>query len=172
MTRDFDTDKLTSGYLELYLARVDRPRRILEVGVQSGGSLLLWCDVWPDVERVVGVDLQLPEGLRHPKVDLFQADQADTEELDRIARQTGPFDLIIDDASHVGVSSWSTFRALWPHVRDDGIYAVEDWGTGYWAHWPDGEDYAPGPPPGHTAGMVGLINLNLRIIRMKPRRDI
>lgn len=157
MTPGFDTDKISSGYVELYRARIGRPRRILEVGVKAGGSLQLWCAVWPEVEKVVGIDVQLPSGFTHPKVELFEANQNDTALLADIGTRTGPFDLIIDDASHVGTASWATFLGLWPHVCPGGIYAIEDWGTGYWAHWPDGQAYVPIPPPGHVAGMVGLI---------------
>ncbi len=152
----FDTDKCTSGYLELYLERVREPRSVLEVGVKSGGSLLLWSHLWPTLETIVGIDTSPPD-LCHDKIRLFVADQADRHDLDAIARRTGPFDLVIDDASHIGELSWSTFQALWPHVRAGGLYVVEDWGTGYWAHWPDGLAYVPSLPPGHTAGMVGMI---------------
>lgn len=27
------------------------------------------------------------------------------------------------------------------HVKRGGIYVVEDWGTGYWNSWPDGQSY-------------------------------
>ena len=156
-TPDFDTDKCTSGYRELYLERVHRPRRVLEVGVQSGGSLLLWCDLWPTVECVVGIDVAPPTGPLNSRIRFYAVDQRDAARLDEIARATGPFDLIVDDASHIGEWSWATFQALWPHVAPGGIYAVEDWGTGYWSDWPDGVGYTPSPPPGHVAGMVGLI---------------
>ena len=155
--RSFDTDKCSSGYLELYLERVRQPKRVLEVGVQSGGSLLLWCDVWPELELVVGVDMAEPTGPLSNKIVFYKADQTDEGRLQEIAGRHGPFDLVIDDASHVGDKSWRTFQALWPHVRSEGIYAVEDWGTGYWGRWPDGSTYEPLPPPGHAAGMVGTI---------------
>jgi demethylmacrocin O-methyltransferase len=131
--------------------------RVLEVGVQSGGSLLLWCHLWPTIERVVGIDLVPPSGPLNSRIQFFQADQNDTMRVDAIANDTGPFELVVDDASHIGEASWTTFRALWPHVKPGGIYAVEDWGTGYWNHWPDGVGYAPTQPPGHVAGMVGMI---------------
>ena len=155
--RVFDTDKYASGFRDLYVERVRGPRRVLEVGVRSGGSLLLWCDLWPGVERVVGVDIEPPAGPLNDRIQFVLADQRDAARLDEIARTAGPFDLVIDDAAHIGAWSWTTFQALWPHVTPGGIYAVEDWGTGYWPEWLDGSPYAPGPPPGHVGGMVGTV---------------
>ncbi len=152
-----DTDKYESGYLPHYLERIAAPRRLLEVGVKNGGSLLLWCDLWGTLEHVIGVDIALPPQVLHPKVIVRQVDQTDTSELDRIGMEWGPFDVVIDDASHLGAASWATFEALWRHVAPGGLYVIEDWGTGYWANWPDGKAYAAAPPPGHVAGMAGMI---------------
>jgi hypothetical protein len=60
MNGRFDTDKYDSGYIPHYLERVKASRRVLEVGISNGGSLLLWCDLWKSVERVIGVDIQPP----------------------------------------------------------------------------------------------------------------
>ena len=49
---------------------------------------------------------------------------------------------MIDDASHVGVLARASFRILFEkHLKRGGIYVVEDWGTGYWKSWPDGQNY-------------------------------
>src|SRR5688572_1910290 len=96
----FDTDKYESGYIPYYLDRVRAPKRILEVGVNRGGSLLLWCDLWPSVEEVIGVDMKEPLIGLHQKISTFQADQTDLQALQQIGSTKGPFDLIIDDASH------------------------------------------------------------------------
>src|SRR5215471_18762574 len=54
----FDTDKYESGYIPFYIERIKNPKRVLEVGVKNGGSLLLWCDLWPSVEDVTGIDIK------------------------------------------------------------------------------------------------------------------
>jgi hypothetical protein len=90
------------------------------------------------------------------------------ELLDRIGRERAPhgFDIVIDDASHIG---WQARRSFWHllahHVRPGGIYAIEDWGTGYWDDWPDGRQLTEVAPPeaeqrewpSHAAGMVGFV---------------
>lgn len=157
MERRFATDKYDSGYASLYAARVNRPKRICEIGVGTGGSLLLWHELWPMLERLVGVDLAAPIANFHPSIVVVQGDQTDAAFLARIGQQHGPFDLVIDDASHVGGASWITYTALWPYVAAGGAYVVEDWGTGYWPSWSDGQEYLAQAPPGHISGMVGMV---------------
>lgn len=72
----------------------------------------------------------------------LQADQTDGPTLERICREFSPdgFDIIIDDASHVGCHSLRSFEILFPRVKPAGFYIVEDWGTGYWPDWPDGAE--------------------------------
>ena len=84
--------------------------------------------------------------------------------------------MIIDDASHVGSLTSASFRHLFPrHLKPGGLYAIEDWGTGYWDSWSDGQRYrGPLVDPGgrsdsatrpsgqvefyaHPFGMVGFI---------------
>ena len=119
-----DTDKYGSGYISEYLERVRPPKRIVEVGMKNGSSsLLLWCDLWLDLNPPLR-DLQ-------PKISV-RADRSDgwCASFDRLGSVEGPFDLVIDDASHFGEASWMTFRALWPHVAPGGLYMVDDWTVG------------------------------------------
>jgi hypothetical protein len=41
------------------------------------------------------------------------------------------------------------------HLKPGGLFAIEDWGTGYWEAWPDGRAWRANEP--HHAGMVGFI---------------
>jgi hypothetical protein len=141
----YRTDKIANGYLEQYDVMFQRflGRKItlLELGVYRGESLLLWQDYFPQ-GTIVGLDIQIGEEVRRSdRIHLFEGSQADTEFLTRVAKEVAPdgFDIIIDDASHVGtltkISFWHLFsNFLKPH----GIFAIEDWGTGYWDDWHDG----------------------------------
>jgi len=79
------------------------------------------------------------------RVHVYTGLQQDRALLDKIREETAPcgFDIIIDDASHIGkltrVSFWHLFDN---HLKPGGIYAIEDWRTGYWDKWPDGRRYA------------------------------
>jgi hypothetical protein len=73
------------------------------------------------------------------------------------------FDVIIDDASHIGELTKTTFWHLFDrHLKPGGLYAIEDWGTGYLDDFPDGKRFDPKPStldpfPCHSHGMVGFV---------------
>lgn len=143
------TDKTRSaGYIEnyeRYLGHLrDEPVRLLELGVFQGGSLLMWQRYFPQ-GVIVGLDLQ-PNPLSEmpERVHFYQGSQDDTALLERIARECAPqgFDIVIDDAAHIGTLARTSFRYLFEkHIKPGGLYVIEDWGTGYWESWPDGSAY-------------------------------
>jgi SAM-dependent methyltransferase len=144
----YDTDKIPNGYLDRYdpvlQSLVDQEITLLELGVYHGGSLFLWRDYFPR-STVVGVDLQRPaEWREQERIHFFEGSQSDTTFLSKVAEQVAPrgFDIIIDDASHIGrltkVSFWHLFDN---HLKPGGLFVIEDWGTGYWDDWPDGRTY-------------------------------
>ena len=149
----YETDKTQSmGYIENYedyFGRLrDKPVRLLEIGVLQGGSLLTWREYFPE-GLTVGLDLSpCPFEDMPDRVKFYQGSQDDTALLERIATECAPdgFDIIIDDAAHIGSLSRASFHALFErHLKPGGIYVVEDWGTGYWESWPDGAAYPAGP---------------------------
>lgn len=154
IARSLDTDKTRSpGYIEQFErhfgALRDGAVKLLELGVFRGGSLLLW-QAYFSRGLVVGLDMnenpfpQMPERVR-----FYQGSQDDSDLLDRIARECAPegFDIVLDDASHVGNVTRASFGRLFErHLKRGGIYVVEDWGTGYWDSWPDGKSYRPADP--------------------------
>jgi hypothetical protein len=112
------------------LAGLDRePASILEIGVKGGGSTAVWKRLFPGAS-VVGIDIKLRRWLtRQPSEDgvlYLQGDQTDAASLEDIATRHGPFDLVIDDGSHVTDHVAGTLRLLLPHVRSGGIYVIED----------------------------------------------
>jgi len=144
-TGRYDSDKISNGYLERYdpvlSPWLDKEIVLLELGVRTGGSLLLWRDYFP-LATVVGVDIKLPADFTPgERIHTREGNQADRPFLSSVAEEfaSGGFDIIIDDASHIaeltGVSFWHLFEH---HLRPGGLYVIEDWGTGYWDDWPDG----------------------------------
>lgn len=142
----YDTDKIAADYLKYYdpvLAPwLDKDIKLLELGVHRGGSLVLWSDYFPKA-TIAGIDLKLPaEKSFGDRIHLFEGDQSDTAMLTRVANEIAPdgYDIIIDDASHMGgltkISFWHLFDN---HLKPGGLYVIEDWGTGYWDDWPDGK---------------------------------
>jgi hypothetical protein len=165
----YNTDKITHGYLDVYdpiLAPwVDREVKLLEIGVREGGSLQLWRDYFR-LGVIIGIDIKLPERfVPGERIQVFEGSQSDERFLSEVADRTAPeaFDIIIDDASHIGELTKITFWHLFHHhLKPGGLYAIEDWGTGYLDDFPDGKKFDPKPSildpfPCHSHGMVGVI---------------
>ena len=157
----YDTDKSPKyliNYERYFNSIADNPIRLLELGVFKGGSLYLWRDYFKK-GIIVGLDanevnINDPSG----RIRFYKGLQQDVTLLDRISKECAPegFDIIIDDASHIGelsrLSFWHLFKN---YLKPGGIYVIEDWGTGYWDSFPDGKAYTQGE--NHLAGMVGFI---------------
>jgi len=124
-------------YLDIYdkLLR-DWQRRdvsFLEIGVYKGGSIRMWRDFWGPKSTVTFLDIDpacAALQLDGTKVEI--GDQTDTAFLKRIAETYGPFDMIVDDGGHKMDHQNVSFRELWPHLKDRGLYIVEDTHTSYW----------------------------------------
>lgn len=126
------TDKFSNGYGPVYRHLRDLlppDARVLEVGVLDGGSLRLWQAAFP-AGLIAGVDSHSGAGWPEGTVRIV-ADQADPQ-LTGMAGDASPtgWDLIIDDASHLGRLSRATFESLWPLVTPGGWYVLEDWAVG------------------------------------------
>jgi hypothetical protein len=133
-----------NNYERYFRALTERNVRLLELGIHKGGSLLMWKDYFR-AGTIVGLDLEHVDiSDTTGRVRIYQGDQSDLNLLDRMGQECAPegFDIIIDDASHIGkltsISFWHLFRK-W--LQPGGIYVIEDWRCGYWDGWYDGRKY-------------------------------
>jgi hypothetical protein len=115
-----------------------RPIRLLEIGVGGyadpklgGESLRMWKEFFP-LASIVGMDVHDKSSLAEERIAIVRGDQSDAAFLDDVAAQFGPFDIVIDDGSHVNAHVITSFGILFRHLADDGIYAIEDLQTSYW----------------------------------------
>ncbi|MCM2563771.1 class I SAM-dependent methyltransferase [Lutimaribacter sp. EGI FJ00015] len=111
----------------------DRPVSFLEIGVFKGGSVPMWKAFLADGSRLTFIDID-PACANHaePGTTIEIGNQADPDFIEKIARTYGPFDIIVDDGSHVNAHQIKSFELLWPHIADGGVYVVEDCHTSYW----------------------------------------
>mmetsp|Transcript_50841 Transcript_50841/g.164724 ORF Transcript_50841/g.164724 Transcript_50841/m.164724 type:complete len:157 (+) Transcript_50841:189-659(+) len=66
---------------------------------------------------------------RHPHVaHVHTGDQSSAEDLMRVIAESGggPFDVIIDDGSHMNHHQIASAKQLLPHVAAGGVYVIED----------------------------------------------
>jgi hypothetical protein len=104
---------------------------LLELGVKQGASMAMWRD-WLPGWTIQGIDNGAEgEPVLMPGTRLGIGDQSDPDFLNGIAATSGPFDIIIDDASHLSSLSIASFTILWPHLKPGGWYVVEDTHSSY-----------------------------------------
>jgi spermidine synthase len=115
-------------YIGLHTAPI---RTLLEIGVFDGGSLRTWHEFLPET-RVIGLDVD-PRCLEFagPNTEVELCDQSDVSQLTAVGTKHGPFDVIIDDGSHIWSHQILTFETLFPFVAPGGLFIIEDIDTSY-----------------------------------------
>lgn len=111
----------------------DSAATVLEIGVQNGGSLQMWRDYFGPEARLVGIDIDPGcAALDGEAGRVMIGSQSDPAFLAEVLAQTGPLDVVIDDGSHRMHDIRCSLAALLPHLRDGGVYLIEDLHTAYW----------------------------------------
>lgn len=133
----------------IYLAEYDRifatyrnqPIRMLEIGIQNGGSLEIWAKYFPNAEKFIGCDIN-PDCAKliydDSRISVVVGD-ANIDNTEVAIRALSPyFDLIIDDGSHTSSDIIKSFAKYWPHIVDGGIFVAEDLHCSYWENFNGG----------------------------------
>jgi hypothetical protein len=126
-------------YLPIYQAVFARTERMLEIGVDRGGSLQMWRQYMPD-STIVGLDIN-PKSAQHDdperRIHVRIGDQADTSFLASVLDEFGPFDTVLDDGGHTPSQMIGSFQYLFPRLKPGGVYIVEDVCANYWTIYRD-----------------------------------
>jgi SAM-dependent methyltransferase len=112
---------------------VNRSVNVLEIGCGDGGSLQMWKRYFGPHAQIVGIDIE-------PRCKNFEEDQIavrigsqdDPAFLAGVVAEFGPFDVVIDDGSHVQAHVAAAFTHLYQGLSKNGVYLVEDLHTAYW----------------------------------------
>ena len=128
----------TPIYHDLFCRLRDQPIRLLEIGVGGyelktvgGASLAMWADYFAN-GQITGIDVAQKQLSLDPRIKVFQGSQVDPGFLKAVCDQRGPFDIIIDDGSHVPKHVVASFQILFPALADGGLYVIEDVQTAFW----------------------------------------
>ena len=130
------TDKGTDhDYIDFYenIFKVNRyNKRILEIGISSGGSAWLWNKYFVE-PQVVCVDIAgnfhterefQKDITNNPHVQLLW--HFDSQRSNSYLRIPGLFDYIIDDGDHSPGGQLQTLREAWTSLKQGGYYFIED----------------------------------------------
>ena len=137
--------KLGSDKLDIYfedLAEVfnefdEKPKKVLEIGIQRGGNVCFLIDVLPAGSTVVGIDIHKPIQEIPDSIQFIQGSSLDKKIISEVSK-SGPFDLIIEDASHIQNHVCRNIDNFAPMLKINGTMIIEDtqyallpgWGRG------------------------------------------
>jgi hypothetical protein len=132
--------------------------RVLEIGIDHGGSLQLWKRYFGHGAEIIGVDIADAAMFEEPQIKTYVENQRSA-----LIADLGPFDIIIDDGSHIPEDQEITFGNLWP--RCTGVYLIEDCHNKYPA-------LAAAPQVHYAYPWVLVVERPKRIIRGTPSREL
>ena len=136
----FGTDKDTTHsygalYEALFAPRRESARAVLELGVYSGASALVWAEYFARA-GVVGADITLSRlrfGADHPRIRFVQTDAtvpaaiaATSAAAAELGLAATAYDVIVDDASHDPNHQVASAELFVPSLAPGGVYVIED----------------------------------------------
>jgi len=140
--------------------------KFLEIGARDGKSLGLWSKYFTQPSLILGLAYDAhnkshttrgveDRSSKLENVQVYFGDQSKKETMNAL-KEKGPWDIIIDDGSHVPQHMVFSLFSLWESVTPGGLYVIEDLETNY---WPSGDKIygytiqgvGIGAPPEHSA---------------------
>ena len=114
-------------YEEHFTEYRDKKNKILEIGIDTGGSIALWHEYFSN-STILGLDIK-----KDRMVDAYDEDKLDRavyayvkDAYDPVFIDTlGSFDIIIDDGPHSFDSQLKAIKYYFPKLNKDGILVIE-----------------------------------------------
>lgn len=131
-------------YDRLFSGLRDQPLRLLEIGIQNGGSLEIWGRYFPKAQRLIGCDINTDCAnlvFDDTRIQLVIGD-ANTDVVEnQVLSHSASFDLIIDDGSHTSSDIAKSFARYFRHLNEGGLFVAEDLHCSYWRDFEGGLYY-------------------------------
>jgi len=130
-TQHFEYHSYTETYQELFYPLKNKKIKMLEIGVADprfpGASIQMWTEFFLNID-FIGFDInQDCKKYEKENVQIFIGDQSVTEDLNQcVSKYGGDYDIIIDDGLHTHFHHIKSFEALYPHLKENGLYIIED----------------------------------------------
>lgn len=112
---------------------------MLEIGVQNGGSAQMWKNYFGPFAHVIGIDINPKcKEVEENNITIRIGSQSNNSFLQDIIDEFGVPDIVLDDGSHQMDDITKTFDFLFPRMRPNSVYMVEDLHTAYWERFGGG----------------------------------
>ena len=135
--KKYPSSKNISGFIQLYEKYFSSLKNskinILEIGVEGGDSLRIWREYFTNA-NICGIDIDKKD-FKIDNTEILQGDQSDKNFLKTLIDKYKNFDIIIDDGSHQAKHIIVSFKFLFPHLNNNGIYVIEDLQTSYFPRY-------------------------------------
>lgn len=113
--------------------------RFLEIGVSQGGSLTMWRKYFGNKAIIYGIDIDSNcSRFNGISGQVRIGSQDDKDFLERVIREMGGVDIVLDDGSHKMNHLLESFNFIFPKVNLGGVYIIEDLHTAYWKEFGGG----------------------------------
>ena len=126
-----DANNYAEKYETYFAPFRNKEVKVLEIGVGSGASLKMWKEYFTK-GQIYGLDIMDCSALQEDRIKIIQGSQSDIPFLESMNAEYGPFDIIIDDGSHINEEMITSFSTLFPMLNPGGMYAVESLLSCYW----------------------------------------
>jgi cephalosporin hydroxylase len=133
-----DTDKHTAhSYIPIYEQWLgplrSQPIRLLEIGVDTGGSLLMWAEYF-EAGQIFGIDVNLSRyQQQHDRITVIECNQIDIVKLEALF-PANSLNIVIDDGSHQPEHQSISYLCLRNSLVENGFYFIEDIQTHHQAY--------------------------------------
>ena len=112
---------------------------VLEIGIFQGGSINLWKEYFKDQVDYYAIDINpLCKSFESENVKIFIGSQEDKSFLESVVASMPHPDIIIDDGGHSMNQQITSFEILFPFLKENGLYVVEDLHSSYWFNYDGG----------------------------------
>lgn len=128
ISNKFNTDKYRHGFADFYDKILfdyrNQIKSVFEIGILKGASLLSWNTYFP-YAKIYGIDKK-SINIKNKNIKTFVGHQNDETILNSIIKETGNFDIIIDDGSHQLDHQQISLGILFKNLNSKGFYILED----------------------------------------------
>lgn len=132
VAKKYYTDKNIDGhhYTKIYEKYFDKIKNknntILEIGVYNGESVKLWREYFSS-SKIYAIDINKDcKQYEDDRIKIFIGNQSDINFLETVIQQIGELDIVIDDGSHLIADYVTSFNYLFPKLKNNGLYIIED----------------------------------------------